>query len=391
MCVSKLEASHKDNILEAHGRLNEDLRHNFSIFVVENISRCNAAGILDLRNLIDEKKTNSVFKLANNTNNGELNDLILNHFDKIQVDESKVREGLATFKSKNFLNTFTTQSPRILLTPTKAATTKTTTTTTTTTTRMIKTTQKPFSNTKHFSLSTKPSTNLLNLQANTSMFPFKTSYDPKKGNLNELLQDYLKFSKNINGKNYNASTLSFEKFQTLNKLKNKDQTYLLKKPKANPKSSNFLEYTTTDSPQQYKIKINDSLSKKLIESLQFRTNLGLKPNEKINIVLLKRPIEHDDSQKKEFASSNDKIQNFNEMILNSHKMSKSLIKRPSGLEKNRHLNVIIPSTTDSWLNKLKAKLLPNLKDQHFDAYGVTEPSLSWNHILSQKYKQSINF
>ena len=134
-----------------------------------------------------------------------------------------------------------------------------------------------------------------------------------------------------------------------------------------------------------KLKINDTLSKKLIENFRLRSNLGLKPNEKINIVLLKRPIKQEFSPYEKMP--NNKIQSFDQMILNSNKMSKSLIKRPPEFEQTQHMNKPLTSTTNSWLSKLKAKLLPNLIDQRFDAYGVTEPNYSWNSAVTQKLKQ----
>jgi hypothetical protein len=325
--------------------------------------------------LIDEKKTNSIFRLENNTNNVGLNDLILNHFDKLQ-DETKTREKSDTF---NAYKTYTTQSARILITPTRVAATTTTTTTK----------KNVFSKKKStaFTTTNLPKTTSFSTlqQANTSIFPFKTSYDPKKGNLNELLNDYLKFSKNF--KDNHNSSISFDKYQALNKLNNMNQTSLLKKPKANPKNSMFIDYPGTSNPLQYKLKINDTLSKKLIENFRLRSNLGLKPNEKINIVLLKRPIKQEFSPYE--AMPNNKIQSFEQMILNSNKMSKSLIKRPPELEQTRHMHKQLTSTTNSWLSKLKAKLLPNLSEQRFDVYGVTEPNYSWNPAVTQKLKQGL--
>ena len=299
--------------------------------------------------------------MANGTSKSGLNDLILNHFNSLQVDEMKTREGLVSHKSKNVPKPYTTQSAHILITPTKVAPSTTT----------KKTTKRP---------TPKTSTYSFPIQTNTSLFPFKTSYDPKKGNLNELLQDYLKFSKKF--KDNHNSSISFDKYQTMNKI---NQTNLLKKPKANPKSSMFIDFPGSNSPSQYKLKINDSISKKLIENFRLHSNLSLKPNEKINIVLLKRPIKQNFvSNRKD--STNDKKTNFDQLILNSNKMSKSLIKRPPELEQTRYINVQLPSSTNSWLSKLRAKLLPNLNEQRFDAYGVTEPKYSWDPLVTQKMK-----
>ena len=319
-----------------------------------DFNRCNAAGILDLRNLLDEKKINSIFKLENNTSTeieDELNELIFDRFSHGRpIDEAKVREGLAKFAHKHVLKpAATTKSSRFLLTP---------------------------------STKTVPKTSS---KQSTTLFPFKTSFDPKKANLNDLLKDYLNFSDAVKG--HNATF-------------NSNSPTILKKPKAHPKQKPLASLTTakigpsTQTPAQYKLKINDTISKKLIESLQLRSNLGLKPNEKINIVLLKRPSEPNMFSKNEILFSQ-KIKNFNDLLVDSHKMSKSLIKRPSDQNKLSHQanqqEYFTTSTASNvaWLSKLRAKLIPNLVEQP-NVYGITEPNYEWNHVLGQKYKQGFS-
>ena len=181
-------------------------------------------------------------------------------------------------------------------------------------------------------------------------------------------------------------------------------------------------------PGQYKLKINDTLAKNLLDSYLFRSKFGLKPDEKVNILVLKRPIENDQSHdlaENRFQMnmySNQNQQNYaNNRLVNSNNnvlSSNSKFNRVgnSNLEAINSANKVFsynflnnkpqqqhfinlpisnprtilqtstPTTTLSWLSKLKAKLLaPKFeRDQILKSF---ETPYDWSHVLSNQYKQ----
>lgn len=81
------------------------------------------------------------------------------------------------------------------------------------------------------------------------------------------------------------------------------------------------------SPNFYKININDSFSKHLLHNLTLRSRLGLNSNDKLSILLVKRPDNSLERIKK--LSHTDRVK-FNEFLQRYQRLNgKSMIKRPS--------------------------------------------------------------
>jgi hypothetical protein len=77
-------------------------------------------------------------------------------------------------------------------------------------------------------------------------------------------------------------------------------------------------------PSLYKLNINDSFSKKIIDNPEFRHKFGLRPNEKLNLLLLKKP-------------NNDEGQQNIELLVNNQNL-------------NRNINVSLSSSNETLLN-----------------------------------------
>lgn len=159
-------------------------------------------------------------------------------------------------------------------------------------------------------------------------------------------------------------------------------------------------------PMLYKLKINDSIAKNLLENQSLRSKLGMKPNDKISI-LIKRPLEEEQKtdMNQEFFMNNQNalfLQNLRFQPINLNQRYKT----------QYALTPAIGTTTStlSWLSKLKAKLshtfspttstlstttttsassLPVKNYQKSQVNQVTN-NAEWTHVLSDQYKKGMN-
>ena len=207
-----------------------------------DFNRCNAAGILDLRNLIDTNRlqstttrwpfTTTTTKNQSGLASDEINkssERRLKLLDKLEIerdgyielnrypinsDDQEMSMSLAksqpllvvgtttTTKTTATKTTTTSSKPHTIL-PTSAylstmdVTIPNVTTTTITTTTLSNRTTTAFASTSSArnNLTTSFSPVVVNM---STSFPFKTSYSPALNNLDQLLIDYLNFSKTVN-------------------------------------------------------------------------------------------------------------------------------------------------------------------------------------------------
>lgn len=297
-----------------------------------DFNRCNAAGILDLRNLIEmgrsqpqlsknfNSSTNLLLSPSSDTRTKLLNNVEIEKDGFIELNRysNDIDEEIATttIPIKTTANTTTTPKTTTTTKPPPQTTRKSQQTSSTPltivpTSAYLSTLPQQSSHAAALSTSESEFTfelpsNIINQTTNTSTaFPFKTSYDPLLNNLDQLLVDYLNFSKTVNS---HLITESIRQ-QILKSLKGNDR--LLKKfeqytnefkKNMNKQSSEQDEsirqrttthgYTTTRSaPMLYKLNINDSYSKNLLDNVSLRTKFGLKSNDKLNILIKKPSME----------------------------------------------------------------------------------------------------
>ena len=181
------------------------------------------------------------------------------------------------------------------------------------------------------------------------------------------------------------------------------------------------QITKSIASGQYKLKINDTLAKSLLDSLLFRSKFGLKPDEKVNILVLRRPVENDQlhsqilSNNGNFYPLNNRDLNLNQQnFINSYlsrhsnkqsngglivddKQPFSLYKTPAliKLAQTQQHEVPVLSTTlaannQNLFHQSEAKLTPKIyeQDQFIKAY---QTPYDWSRILSNQYRQDSSF
>ena len=134
-----------------------------------DFNRCNAAGIIDLRNL--EASRNNENKIMENE----------------KVYDELLRKQTTTTTTTTETTTVTTTTTVVTTTTTMITSPPSTTITPTTTTTTTATSSSPNLTTKIINKST----------GKKSEFPFNTKYDSNLRNLDDLLTDYLEFSKKV--------------------------------------------------------------------------------------------------------------------------------------------------------------------------------------------------
>lgn len=410
--------------------------------------RCNAAGILDLRNLIDDEKNETAQKIKPLESDHDF--LYDTNILKDEVTPRKFSSGL----QKSPYSTSSIHASHSSSIPTKIS-----------------------DSTKENAA--KSSFSSLNLE-NSKPVVYSNTRKPHINNIEQLLNDYLNFSKALSLKNpseilndtelnrkflnkvkeysNNLNTLnqliksnysldSVEaqreraRLQEMSKKLTSIITYLSSTPKTNKskqytKTSKTVTTTTkpkiipsttkalptkekispesnawiNNGPTQYKLKINDTLSKNFIENLSFRSKFGLKPDEKINILLIKRPTDQDETKKyiNENNLLNDNFDDANNIIVNKQPSSSSSNNNNINSNYNYNYNVysttksttmrpnyfstpIVPfrasATTLSWLSKLKNKLATSL---YVDNRFQPTESYDWSYVFSEQYKQGLD-
>jgi hypothetical protein len=127
----------------------------------------------------------------------------------------------------------------------------------------------------------------------------------------------------------------------------------------------------------FKTNIDDKFSKDLLTDAEFRSRLGLKVDEKLNILLLKQSLENEESQ-----------------------LNENLRLDVRKLYNNK------PTTTLSWLEKLKAKLSSGefdlntlnsnkinqinfLNANKYNNLENSAESYDWSYVLSKNYKKGM--
>lgn len=200
------------------------------------------------------------------------------------------------------------------------------------------------------------------------------------------------------------SILPIELLKKINKLSTKFSTK--KMPTISPIISTS---TPINFPLLYKLKINDTISKSLLEDQSIRQKLGIKPNEHINIVV-KKPL--DDSLRSDFQ-----VTSIPDESRTNHQQNNKTMQKIN--DQFSAFKYIDSPTTLSWLSKLKAKLnqvlsstqLPQdlnilpienfekptrlessttngLKSTETTRVPITQSVNDWTRVLDDKYKQS---
>lgn len=196
------------------------------------------------------------------------------------------------------------------------------------------------------------------------------------------------------------SILQIELLKKINKLSTKFST------KKMPSRISKITSTTVDLPLLYKLKINDTVSKSLLEDKSIRQKLGIKPNEHLNIVV-KKPYDND-------------LTDFQVTSLPDDTYVAKTQKVQSEKKTNGHFSSLKHtdnSKTLSWISKLSDKLnqvlssteLPQklnllIKDNQkpiktTNIISTTRPAIApqkfiendWSHVLSDNYRESIFF
>jgi hypothetical protein len=141
----------------------------------------------------------------------------------------------------------------------------------------------------------------------------------------------------------------------------------------------------------FKTNIDDKFSKDLLGDVEFRSRLGLKADEKLNILLFKQSLENEESQ------LNEKLWLDVRRLYNNNKPTI-----------NQKITTNLPSTTLSWLEKLKAKLSSSGIDiDNFNGNNLNQINslnanrnknaengaelYDWSYVLSRNYKQGLKY
>lgn len=194
------------------------------------------------------------------------------------------------------------------------------------------------------------------------------------------------------------SILQIELLKKINKLSTKFST------KKMPTRMSKIASTTVDLPLLYKLKINDTISKSLLGDKSIRQKLGIKPNEHLNIVV-KRPFDNDVTHFQVTSLPDEtNIRNTQEF-----KSETKIDAQFSPLKYTEN------SKTLSWISKLKEKLNQVLSSTELPQQlnllmkespkpietttriSTTEQTVGpqnniendWSHILSENYRESI--
>ncbi len=427
-----------------------------------DFNRCNAAGILDLRNLIDDKnETFKPFKLLskNTRHNNQFQSTILKPKD-IQQQKSASYQKISASGNQNFSSKLTSYFtlPAIYSTLSMS--------------RLDNTTRKIDTNNPNdrldrilvnlFGTSKSVNSDLIKERIRNSSNPEKLIKKFEKYTM-ALLQN--QNQKNHNRHNYavkdqtktnfiNTSTppiyTTTPSIQALSKINTTLSVvsftqYQNEYEKINATFYKFTLPTTTtvasnyvnNMPSLYKLNINDSFSKNLIENKEFRSRFGLKPKERLNLLLLKKPATEEGQQDMELLINNQNLNknasytttivptNSTEIPTTTINLTTDTIEPSTTTSTSTTIttttststttatsrlpitNIFITANTNDnlWLSKLKAKLssspssallqqeqYPAPQQQRYQKYPKTDvtDTYKWNYVLSDLYRQSIS-
>ncbi len=441
-----------------------------------DFNRCNAAGILDLRNLIDDKnETFRPFKsLSKSTrHNNQFQSTILKPKESQQTKSANYQKISASGNqnySAKLSSYFTLPSLYTIASMSKLDNTTKKIDATSSNDRLDRILVNLFGTSK------SANSNLIKERIRNSSDPEKLITKFEKYTMALLKNQH---EKNLNKFNHtvkNETSVDYTTTSTQSLFTT--TTPIPSTPKINTTLSvvSFTQYqneyekinatfykftlpttTTTVSnhvnnlmmPSLYKLNINDSFSKNLIESKEFRSRFGLKPKEKLNLLLLKKPATQDGQQDIELLINN---QNLNKNVSDTTtivpitstlppttSIRSTFTKTTIAIESNitipitstatsttaststsftttststtsslKNDNILITENKNDnlWLSRLKAKLysssspvLPQQENdlsvpqqQRFQKYPNTDvtDTYKWNYVLGDLYRQSVS-
>ena len=431
-----------------------------------DFNRCNAAGILDLRNLIDDK--NETFKpfksLSKNTrHNNQFQSTILKSKD-IQHPKSANYQKISASGNQNYSSKLSSHFTLPSLYSTMSISNKLNTTRKIDYTSSSEKLDRLLVNL--FGTSKSVNSNLIKERIRNSSNPeklikkFETytmallqNQRPQNQNrYNYAVKDQsrVNFINTSTPPIYTTSTsvpssskvnttlsvVSFTQYQ--NEYEKINATfYKFTLPTTTTTVSNYVNNNNNMMmPSLYKLNINDSFSKNLIENKEFRSRFGLKPKEKLNLLLLKKPATEDGQQDIELLINNQNL-NKNDTTTVVPITSTELPTTTTTITTTAttyESNTTIPTTTTTittatststststlpnilisanvndnklWLSRLRAKLsssqstpllqqeqdLVPEQQQRYQKYPKTDvkDTYKWNYVLSDLYRQSIS-